>query len=462
MILLYILLQILLGYSFINVLHFFKIIDKSKISFENIIAFLFPIGTLIFTVYMFLIGFLNIKYSFYLFYPIIINGIVVLIILTRKIIISKNITKKTRNYINKKITQLKQKNKLIIVIDLVIWLFIVLFITDGLANYLKFPDEFSHWGIQARNIFESGQMNTFTPTKNEIYPNFLPLLYSGFYYFSGGIQENMIRIFQALFLISLYFNLISFCKEKKLNLSLLKLLFCLLLTGYAIIGDISSSSYADISFMYFYSLSSLYLIDWVFFRKNNNNIVLSAILLVGALWTKRDGLYLVLFTYSLLFFYRMCRGYLNLKKISWKTICIYIATTIFIPMFWILYTKLHSFPTDLSNFDLRLDYFVPMMSAINKQLYTDLFTSLMIILVLKTVLFEFQLFNSKKQLYLLSLLSYVIVNIMFLVICYLSMFGGEGPIAASFIRYISRIIPMLIIFVVISKSENNFDDKENS
>lgn len=454
MIIIYNILLFMLGVTLLEILNFFKIIDFKKIHSLEYISISFLSGTLLFTIYMFIIGFLNINFSFNMFFPVFLNAFIILPFLIKKMI------KTDFKQLVENLKKLKY-NKLELALNSIIIILIILFITEALSNYLIFPDEFSHWGIQAKNIFETGKMNSFTPTYNEVYPNFLPLLYSGFYFFTGAVSENYIRIFQSMFLISMIFSLLSFSKKRNLDTKILKMLIILFLLYYPVVSDISSSSYADIAYMAYSSFSIIYLIDWIFKRESNNYFVFSIIMLVGMLWIKRDGFYLLIYYYFFITMIAIFNKILKIEKIKINKIIKYIVLSFPLIIFWKYYTIINNFPKGFNKFDINLDYFIPMSQAINLQLFSNFFTIIIFVILFYIVIFKFFDFKFNEKNYLACLFSFVLINIVFLVFCYLTIFGGEGPIAASFIRYNTRIVPVIIIIILeslkFSKNKKNIE-----
>jgi hypothetical protein len=432
-----------LGITMLAILDRLKIIELKKIIIFEMLAFIFSMGFLLFTIYMFIIGFIGIKYSSNIFIPLYLNSVYAIFYVINMVKNKKYMS--VKHYKTNMSTMEKYIN---IVLTIIIILIFISFLVKALSSFLVYPDEFSHWGLQAKNIFIGKKMNTFTPTGIESYPNFLPLLYSGYYFLTSSINENMIKIFSTIFCVLTYFNCMAICFRRNLNKTYFSALFLVFLMGYATIVQISSSTYADIPFMCFYSTGVIYLLEYLL-TGNKNFMVISIFNVIGSTWVKTDGLYLLMYTLLFIIFARILFKKLDFSKTKWSDVLKYILFAISLILAWRIYIIIFHFPAGVgAGIEIRPDYFIAMSMAMRNQFFENPASSLYIILIMFSFLFLYNRLEKRDKTFVFSIMSFVIINIAFLALCYLVKFGAEGPIAASFIRYISRVMPLLMICIL--------------
>ena len=278
-----------LGFTVMEILNKFFSIKTKEISFIEYSIISICFGFLVFTLYMLLLAFLNIKYNFIILFAIpIINFVGVFIFLVKKII---NYFKGKHDKFNYNFV-FSFDSVLNIICDIMLLVIFSYLFLRAYSNYVMLPDEFSYWAIQARTIFIDGVTNTFNPS----YPSFSPYLTSGYYFFINSICDNQVRIFQTIFLLLCYLLTLEFGKKFSFNKLFIKLFYILIILRYPSIIDVSSSLYSDVSFMFFYSFSILYLYLWIFKKRNTFYFISSIIFLALTVWTKTDGLFLSLYS----------------------------------------------------------------------------------------------------------------------------------------------------------------------
>lgn len=443
MMLFYIFICASLGITMLAILDKFKIIELKKMIVFEILTFVFSIGFLLFTIYMFILGFIGIEYSSNIFIPLYLNSIYAFFY---TIYMLKNKKYQTMKENRSNMSKIEKYVNIALIIAIV--LIFGSFLVKALSSFLVYPDEFSHWGLQAKNIFIGKKMNTFTPTGIESYPNLLPLLYSGYYFLTSSINENMVKIFSTIFCVLTYFNCIAICFRRNLNKTYFNALFLVFIMGYATIVQISSSTYADIPFMCFYSTGIIYLLEYLI-TGNKNFMIISLFNIIGSTWVKTDGLYLLMYTFIFIIFARILFKKLGFSKIKWTSLFKYIIIASLLIVAWKIYTILFHFPGGVgAGIEIRMDYFIAMSTAMRNQFFENPASSLYIILIIFSFLFLYNKLGKENKIFVFSIMSFVIINIAFLALCYLIKFGAEGPIAASFIRYISRVMPLLMICIL--------------
>ena len=434
-----------------NIYSIFKIILKDEINVlnkEEKLCFSIISSFLLYVLYLFVVGIINIKYNrIVVVVPFVINIII--------LIFNKNFWNGLRQLlkINKnpmKSYKLTPKSLIYCLLVFSVTIYLTYIISTAISNFLSFPDEFSVWALNAKNIFIGRKMNFFINTGLENYPNFLPLLYSGFYFFIDKIEENSIRIISGIYLSLCVVGLIGFGKRKKINLNYMLIFIMLCIILYGTFADISSSSYADIPFMTTYTFGILYFIEYLVSNRNKTFLAISSISFMSCSFMKTDGLYLMAFNLFLSLLYGPFSKIFKLKRISPKESVVYNLLIFLLPVTWKIYNKLADFPTNLvagagSVFELHLEYLIGLFTNMTSQFYDCIpWVIVLIILLIGYLIFYNKLSKADQEFINLCCFTFF-ANLMFLILCYLFVFGGEAIIAASFIRYLTRVIMIMIM-----------------
>lgn len=441
MIFVYLILLFLLGISVLELFEKKHMINITKLCKIEYFCISLCTGMLLFTLYMFILALLNIKFTYnILFIPLLINVVISVPLLFVKI--KHNDFIKYNIIIDKKDKIMRLINVLLNVSIIIVLLF---FLLSGYSSYLAYPDEFSYWGLQAKVIFISRSFNCFDP----YYPNFLPSLYSGYYFLINEVSENGIRIFQGIFMIITYYLMYFECCKKQINVVWYKALFLFIILFYTVIDQITSSSYSDISFMLSLSFACIYLIKWVFDKRDENNYFLMILFSMISVWTKRDGLFLLLYNFIFLFAINLLHKKYKIEKIKYSKIVIYALMILTLAISWQLYLKYNVVPemvTISSPLSINLNYSVSMINSMKNAVLGNIATCAIFLAIFIETLLIVPRLTKEKRLYSLSTLSFVFINFAFLVVCYLTIFGGEGLTAASFVRYMLHSIPLMILY----------------
>ena len=278
----YLIIILSFGFSLSLLFDNVNFINIKKLNLLEYISYFSGLGFFCFSIYMFILGILHISYHRTMFLFIIAFNI---IMIAYYLIHSKR--KKKNNHIKLVITK---ENILTLIITILFVLNVISIIILAASHNLTYPDEFSAWGLNAKNIFLGKKMTYFINTGLEIYPNFLPLLYSGFYIFINDIQENLIRIIPSLFFVILTLGMLGLAQKHKIKPWKIILANLFVLNFYTAMIDISASTYGDVTFSCCYTLGMLYFFEWLIFEGSKENMFISLLFLNGACWTKVDGL----------------------------------------------------------------------------------------------------------------------------------------------------------------------------
>ena len=454
MIILYLMLIISIGINFFAILKYFNFIDIQKLNFFEIASIIITNGFVIFTLYMFMIGIFRIKYEIYIFVPIIICSIFSFIYLIK--ILINNFKKK------KKITLKIHKNNIYNVIIYLVLIManlniLIFFSTKAISNKLVYPDEFSVWGLNAKNIFLGKKLTMFMNTGLENYPNFLPLLYSGFYIFIGNVEENLPRIFSSIFLFINLINLLGIAKRLKIDYKYVLIGNLFIITYFTESMAYATSLYSEYSFMAMYTMAIEYLMFYILSNDNTerkNFLLISIFNMIGSCWCRQDGLYLFAFNIFVLLLISFINNNIKVKKIALKDFLFYISSVLSVPIIWKLWTIIANYPKDLafgagSKVELHLEFLVPLFQNMTQQFFNDIPSIVLLGLLIVGMFFYFEKAQEKEKIIVIFNILACLANIAFLIICYLFVFGGEALVAASFIRYCSRIIMIQFITILI-------------
>lgn len=430
MILLFLIISILYGYSILKLLSIY--LKIKEIEWKQVLSIIMPLGFMGITINMFILNFIGIEFNFFNIWINIIVQCISINLFTIYFGKDKLKIKKTINLKN------------ITILDIFISIIIVYIIIYAITNVPFLPDEFSHWALQAKNIFIGKSMNLFIDTGFESYPNYIPLLGSSYYFFVNDLQDYSIRIISSMHLIALIFNIYYFAERLKLNKNISKCLVLLFLTSMGVMIDLSSSYYADIIFAMYYSSSIMFFILW-YKQSQRKDFILYIIFMIGSTWVKTDGFYLMLGNILIMIILSIKSNKIKLKHIIEYSI---LGLSIIIP--WKIYCSMYSFPESRWSLNINVEYIVPMIKNMLIQTFSlNSWGTINIIFVLVIV---FSLKNLYKDDSIICIMV-ILGNILFLALCYIMLFGGEALTAASYSRYITRIIPIQIIFILMRYNE---------
>lgn len=418
----YLILLISIGINFIillNKLNIFKIKNLLK---TEIVSIVLTSGIIIFTLYMYLIGLIGIKYERYIFIPIIL-GLIFNVVYGIYYFIKNKPQKQEKEKI-----ETSKLRKIVTTILLLANIFYILYyISIGISNKLVYIDEFSVWALNAKNIFIGKKMDFFINTGLENYPNGLPLLYSGFYILVGSIKENFIRVFSGIYLIINLLNIISLCKKRKANVSIAFLLMLIVYSYFHRVKAYASSTYADVPFMVLYTCGILYFIEWIIYDRKNENMIISMVSTIGSCWYKQDGTFLIAYNIFILIVIAIFYKKLNIEKLSLKSVMIYIITILIVPISWKIYNIVADFPTELvfgagSKVEMHLEYLISLMQNITIQFYSDKPSVIIMGIIVACMFTTFYKLDNKDKLYVVMQIrscfgKYCIFDIM-LYICF--------------------------------------------
>lgn len=432
MIVVFLIVAILYGYSIINIGNIYLKINE--ISWNQILSVAMPLGFMGITINMFVINFIGVEFSVFNIWINIILQCIILNLLVKYLV-------KEKLKVNKSINIRKLH-----ILDMFIIIIVIYVCIYAITSVPFLPDEFSHWALQAKNIFIGRRMDLIIDTGFESYPNYIPLLGSSYYFLVGSLQDYSIRIVSSMHLISLILNMYYFTERLKLKDDICKCLVLLFLNSMGVMIDLSSSYYADIIFAMYYSSSIMFFILW-YKQNEKKDFVLYIIFMVGATWVKTDGLYLMLGNILVMDIISI-----KSKKIKIKYILLYTILGLSIIIPWKIYCNTHIFSESRWFLNINTQYLLPMIKNMLIQTFSlNSWGTINIIFVL-VMIFSFKnLYKNENLICIMVILG----NILFLALGYIIFFGEEAITAASYSRYITRIIPIQIIFILMQYNEFN-------
>lgn len=455
MIVLYLSIVIIFGFFIESVLEKIKIINTSKINNLERIAFSSLLGFLSFSWFILIIGILGIRLSFSLFYPIIICDFLYIV----SLFFTKNNRPKEKN------EKRDYKFWLLLISFIILFLY---FISYAYFHGLLYPDEFSAWALNSKRIFLEQKLNLFLNTGLETYPAFLPIIYSSFYMFVGKIVENAIRIIPGIIFLFFVINLFGLVKKHKIDESKFLFFIIFIMLTYTSFSHYTFSTYADLPFASFYTLGILYLFEWLLYDDCKTNMILSIIYMNGACWTKIDGLPMLVFNFGILILYYLIKRFskLNIKtNINWKKCIVYILGIVFVGIIWKIYTTTFVSAPNSGDSGLgivfNIQWLNPLLTNMWLQQFSEWTWAILIPTFIISIFLNWNNFDDAKKVYILFGVLCILFTILFLIICYLVQFGQEAIIAPSYIRYMTRVLFIMLFITLFSLKRDNKQNKIN-
>ena len=428
MIFIYLILLLAIGPTFLQIINNKSNINIDKLNVYEKISLSIISSLLIFVIYMFIWGIVC-KYSIYLFVPLVINFIYQLVNLIYKIL-------KRKWEINILKTKWTIPNLITLTLGISIIFWIIHYMFGSITSFEIYPDEYAVWLLNPKNIFLGKKMTFFMNTGLEIYPNFLPLLSSGYYFLIDAIEETGVRIFSSIFMFISLFGLTGLAKRKNINVNYILALLIFMFISYGVVPSIMISTYGDIPFVATYTLGMLYLFEWLVGERKKEYLLISIVNMMAYSFIKTEALYLVLFSIALLVLSSVFYKKLKIEKINNKSIITYSSLLLMLPIAWKVYNILAKFPTRLliGGTGVNLQYIPSLLTNMTIQLM-DCMPWVITIVVFMTciVLFGHKLTSKQQKFIVLGLIT-IVANIVFLIVSYIAAFGADAEIAASFIR----------------------------
>ena len=455
MIIVYVLLLFFLGYFVISILNKANVVLYNSFHGYEVLSNSFVLGIILFIIYMFIYGLLF-EYSNIMFIPIVVIDIISIIFFIKDIKDKKIVFEKK---------ELDKKNKVLnIILNVITTIIFILYASYALSSNINSPDEFTLWGRVSKAIFKFKDFKSLNSTLGISYPLSMPLLYSGFYFLVGVVKSNQIRLLSTVLLLCFWFLFVGRAKRKNYNIILTKFLLLVFISLNNIVDNISSTMYVDIIIMYLNSIGFLYLIDYYHDKEDFGKCIMFIIFSAFLCCIKPDGIFLSLILIVVIIIDLFINKIFNKRKIDFKKnafiVFSLISSVASYFVYKIVYLRLlknkisyiSTFTSDSK--ELHLDYLNRSIENGAKQLfnnYSTIIFALLIIVLTILLLYKDKKIMNKKKIILLSLC--YIFNLLFLYLAFIYQFGGEGVIAPSIIRYMTRVTPLIIEIILIMYNE---------
>ena len=466
MIILFVLFILFIGFFISHVFSKTKIIELKNYCISEIISFSFIIGVIFLIVYLILYG-LKFSYSFYMYIPLIPISIFGLVLLILDI--------KRKNYLV--LEKANKKRRIInLIINILLGITFVILSILALKSNLNTPDEFSLWGRQAKAIYNMKGYLKLNESVGISYPLSMPLFYSSFYFFSGVESCNEIRLISTIFLF--FFSIMFIGRSKRMNYNdcMARFVLLIFISMNTITREISTTLYVDILIMLLYSMGFLYICDYLSSRKKDN-IILYIIFNSFVCCIKPDGFYLSIISTATIILFLLIKKIFYNKRIKKFDIIIGIISFISSGLCYFIYRFIYKLlshnslryvaPSAYEPQRFKLDILNQAIDNGAKQMFLD-YSIVSIVLLLFVLIFlliknKKKIDNNNMSRILLCTMCFVF-NLMFLYLAFIYQFGGEGVLAPSIIRYMTRVTPLIfeIILILFMNLEELNNEKDTS
>ena len=416
----------LIGYCFVSII----LKDKKDSSALERFALAFIIGTGILTIEMLFFSLLQVPLSIT---GLMIPLVIVLIPLAAIIIKRKSCFVDLAGWkeLFKEIFSGRKDNQSLIlffaekalIAAISIKIFYVLF--ETLIKSVVGFDAFAYWSMKAKIIFaEKGIAATQETLKyyksfHGSYPAHIPLLETWMAICLGSWHDVLIKIFFPVFFLCTIFIIYSSLRRSKKRTA--SLFFAFLFSSLPFATYHAAIAYADLPIAVYYTASILFLYRFIK-ERGTPFLIISAIALGMAGWTKNEGLAIVFLNFIILISFLTFVKNLDLKEKA-KQFFVYAGTILLFVLPWEIFKKSYKFPVShdqMPQISKLLENFERLPVIIIK-FYEKMFFSgnwqLLWLLVLLTIIFYFRKVFSPPRIYLLSAL---ILNLLLLGFIYYS------------------------------------------
>ena len=164
---------------------------------------------------------------------------------------------------------------------------------------MHLPDDRAQWGLKAKMIYYEKTISLealFEPERLQLhleYPFLLPLLEAGFFAVMGEMNDRLVKLPFAVYFVCLL--LFFYAAQKGFASHRHALLFTGMIAVLpSFIQDAlgnPSSGYADVPLAFYYFIAVVGLINWLN-RTQWQDLILAAVFITFAMFTKQEGLYL--------------------------------------------------------------------------------------------------------------------------------------------------------------------------
>lgn len=331
-------------------------------------------------------------------------------------------------------------------------------------NSLLFPfgnaDEWSYWGTATKRIYQFGTVDLRGMGFGgfEKYPLLVPITSASIDLAAGNFYENFSRSITPLFTLFTLIFLIGFLKEFKFKNTEITCFSILLLTAGNIYSAMAATLYADVQLGYFYSLAvMIFLLSIKKPEIKKQLYLISGAFFSFSAFTKIEALYICLATVFGLIILDWL--YHKNKMIDYLFLII---PSLFLPVLWYFYGKIHHLGTAGWTEALFADtaYAFQNFSEIIKNMARKTirrpmyYTTFWLYVAGSSIV---GLFTSLKNKYYVITFLVLVANFFYLLASYLFIFNAPTiAVLASFERYIIHFLPLsVLIMAFVYQDVNN-------
>lgn len=282
------------------------------------------------------------------------------------------------------------------------------------------------------------------------YPLNIPLVESFMYMAMRNLNDQLVKIIFPLFfagmLCILYFAIRRFASRTY------ALLFTFLLASIPQFNAYAANAYQELPLAFYYFVSAVFLFAWIGDRNDMRSLILSAVMVALAGWTKNEGLlYCVINTVLVLGCSALSRKDSSAKSIYAPILYIAIIGFLLAPWIWIKHTYgIVNDEINLLNLNpvylvKQFPKIVPIFYELQKQLFGPKKWNILWLIVIFAALFNYKkLFRGTQKYITISLILAFCGYILFYMISYVDVVFFASK---TWSRFLLHFLPLLVLWL---------------
>lgn len=165
--------------------------------------------------------------------------------------------------------------------------------SEALAYPMQGHDPLSHWALKAKAFFIQGQLTFDGYSAHNYYPLLLPLSETWIYLGLGQLDDGVVKILFPLCFVALLITFYFGQRRARLSRTHSLLFTAILITSGGQLVYQFTNAYPDAPLAFFYTAATLFLYLWIVSPQTDAYLVLSGLFAGIAVWTKFEGVVLV-------------------------------------------------------------------------------------------------------------------------------------------------------------------------
>ncbi len=326
----------------------------------------------------------------------------------------------------------------------------------ALVKPLEAYDAIAIYGIKAKIFYLAKSIpydffrNLALSFPHADYPLNIPLSETFVYLFLGNLNDQLVKVIFPLYfvatLIILYFGIRRFASQT------CALFFTFLLASIPQFSAFATNGYLDLQLGYYYSTSALFLFLWFKSTEDHQFLLISAVMVALAGWTKNEGLMYCLVNIGLIsIFYAVDREMPIKKKLFHLFSYISIIAIISLPWLWIK-GSVHLANDEVQFANLNISYLskqyykiVPIIYEFQKQTFGPKKWNILWLIMIFVLGFKYKDMFKKNQRYIsiamsLTILGYVLSYI-------ISRSEIHYALGATWSRFLLHFLPIVMYWL---------------